>query len=76
MFSKVVVTKLLDHKASRDAITSSLVALSKLSQQMGPNDYTIIFVAGHGTNDDLDEYYFAPFDINADDIETVPVSGG
>ncbi len=73
MFSKVVVSKLTDHKASRDAIISSLVQLRKQAQKMGPNDYTIVFVAGHGTNDDLDQYFFAPYDIDADNIDVTGV---
>jgi WD40 repeat protein len=73
MFSKVVVKQLTDRKANRDGIISSLVALRKQAPQMGPNDYTIIFIAGHGTNDDLDQYFFAPYDIDADNVDVTGV---
>jgi WD40 repeat protein len=73
MFNKVIETKLTDRKADRDSIIKSLTALRKLAKVMKPDDYTIIFVAGHGTDDDLDQYFFAPYDIDSDDIDATGV---
>lgn len=73
MFSKIVATNITDKQAKRDTIIHALVQLREQAKTMGPNDYTVVFVAGHGTNDDLDQYFFAPYDIDADDVDSTGV---
>ncbi len=49
----------MDAQASRDAVLDGLDWIGKESTQ---RDLSVIFIAGHGVNDDQGNYYFLPAD--------------
>ena len=61
LYSEIVERVLTDEKASKDAV---LDGLEWITQATGDNDTAIIFFAGHGVNDQSNDYYFLP--ANAD----------
>ena len=70
LFSAVdVLPTLTDDGATREAIINALTTLRKKKASLKPNDYTVVFVAGHGTNTDTGDYYFAPFDVDLGSVE-------
>jgi len=66
-----VVTLLTDEKATRAEI---LKALDTLSQQAGPDDTAIIFLAGHGVPIE-GRYYFLPYDIAVKSKDAIQTGG-
>ncbi len=61
-----VVSKVLTNKAAtKDAI---LDGLEWLERETTAKDITILFIAGHGVNDDHGEYYFLPGDTKIDKL--------
>ena len=58
-FSNVETTLLTDHKASENRIE---VELSRLRERVGPDDYVIVFMAGHGVTDPQGGFHFLPAD--------------
>lgn len=69
LFSHVDTTTLTDDDATREDIIKQLTLLRKKRTEMHSNDYTIVFVAGHGTKSDAGDYYFAPSDIDLGNVE-------
>lgn len=63
LYEDVSTTVLLDGEASRQGIVAALAALS---HQVGPKDTTLLFLAGHGINDERGEYRFLPRDATLD----------
>lgn len=61
LYSKVVVRLLTDDKASKDDV---LDGLEWLKREVTSRDVGIMFLAGHGMNDNTGNYYFMPH--NAD----------
>ena len=57
VFSQVVVHRLLDSAATRDAIAQALDGL----RESNPEDVVVIYMAGHGVAVG-DEWYFVPFE--------------
>jgi hypothetical protein len=58
LYDKVVVTEILDDKATARNIDE---VFSQLSQQIRPRDVFVFYAAGHGTTQD-GRYYFLPQD--------------
>lgn len=74
LFSSVdVLPTLTDDSATREGIINALTSLRKKKATLKPNDYTIVFVAGHGTNTDTGDYYFAPYDVDLGSVEASAV---
>ncbi len=61
LFRKVTCKILTDADASRDNILDALDWLSKVVTQ---RDWAMVYLAGHGVTDNLDQYYFAPYNID------------
>src|SRR5262249_33274142 len=59
LFGKVQTRTLTDAEATRQNIEEALDWLVKGVQ---PEDYVVVFVAGHGNIDSLGHYYFVPHD--------------
>ncbi len=60
-FKKVVAQVLVDNQATRKGIEENLARLAKL---VGPDDYFIVYLAGHGGGDALGNYQFIPYNYN------------
>ncbi len=58
-FEQVVARTLSERDATR---TEILAALKWLSTSVGPRDYGMLFMAGHGINAADGQYYFLPFE--------------
>jgi WD40 repeat protein len=58
-FSDVETVLLTDHKASENKIE---IELSKLREKVGPDDYVVVFMAGHGVTDPQGGFHFLPAD--------------
>ncbi|MEI7842061.1 MAG: caspase family protein [Gallionellaceae bacterium] len=71
LYSDVVVKLLTDDKATKDDV---LEGLDWLKQQVTSNDVGIMFVAGHGMNDKLGNYYFLPHNANPEQLIRTGVS--
>jgi hypothetical protein len=71
LYSDVVVRLLTDDKATKDDV---LEGLDWLKQQVTSNDVGIMFVAGHGMNDKLGNYYFLPHNANPEQLIRTGVS--
>lgn len=59
LYRDVVVRVLSDKEATRSAVLSSLAWIASNAQ---PEDTSVIFFAGHGTNDPDGMYYYLPVD--------------
>lgn len=57
LFSDVIVKKLIDKEATKDAMTDGLDWIQK---QTGQKDVAMIFYAGHGINDQNGVFYMLP----------------
>jgi hypothetical protein len=57
-FSEVIPTILVDHDATRASIEA---ALANIQREAGPDDYTLVFLAGHGATVQ-NRFYFLPVD--------------
>lgn len=74
LFSRVdVLPPLTDDNATRENIITALTTLRKKRATLKANDYTVVFVAGHGTNTETGDYYFAPFDVDLGSVEATGV---
>lgn len=71
LYSDVVVKLLTDDKATKDDV---LEGLDWLKQQVTSSDVGIMFVAGHGMNDKLGNYYFLPHNANPEQLIRTGVS--
>lgn len=63
LYADVVVRLLTDDKAGKDEV---LDGLEWLKTQVTSRDVGIMFLAGHGLNDNNGNYYFLPHDVNTD----------
>ena len=70
-FSKVDVTVLTNEKATRANILAALKSLADKGESQGDNDYTIVFVAGHGGDLDATHYYLIPSDADTSSADKV-----
>lgn len=70
LFSKVTAKTLTDAGAGRGEIMDGLDWLSK---EVTQRDWAIVFVSGHGVTDNLNQYYFAPHDINPERLRATGV---
>jgi WD40 repeat protein len=61
MYREIEERVLLDRKAKRGAIVDSL---KWLTQNVTDDDVAVVFVAGHGMNDQRAGYYFLPADVD------------
>lgn len=71
LYGDVVVRLLTDGKATKDDV---LEGLDWLKQQVTSRDVGIMFVAGHGMNDKLGNYYFLPHNANPEQLMRTGVS--
>ncbi len=65
LYREVEVKLLTDSEASRDNIVDGLDWITK---QTTSRDVAMVFIAGHGINDNLNRYYFAPYNFDMDKI--------
>jgi uncharacterized caspase-like protein len=65
LYREVEVKLLTDSEASRDNIVDGLDWITK---QTTSRDVAMVFIAGHGINDNLNRYYFAPHNFDMDKI--------
>ena len=71
IYREVVVKSLTDADATRDNIVDGL---DWIRLQTTAKDVAMIFMAGHGTNDTLNRYYFLPHNFNADRLASTGVT--
>ncbi len=73
-FQSVETTLLLNEEATGQAIDDALV---KISAQAGPDDYTLVFMAGHGATVQ-NKFYFLPtsVDVSGDRMVATSLRGG
>lgn len=71
LYGDVVVRLLTDDKATKDDV---LDGLDWLKHKVTATDVGIMFVAGHGMNDDLGNYYFLPHNVNPEQLIRTGVS--
>ena len=73
-FESVETVLLLDHKASENKIE---VELSRLRKKAGPNDYALVFMAGHGVTDAQGGFHFLPADASLveDELSATSLNG-
>ena len=65
-FSDVETVLLLDDKADEDDIE---IALSRLRKKVGPDDYAVVFMAGHGVTDAQGGFHFLPANASLEEDE-------
>ncbi len=65
LYGDVVVKLLTDDKASKDDV---LDGLEWLKQQVTSRDVGVMFLAGHGMNDNTGSYYFLPYNADPDKL--------
>jgi hypothetical protein len=71
VYREVVTRVLTDRQASKDAI---LQGLSWLSGSVGPEDYGMLFLAGHAVNHADGRYYFLSYDTSVKRIAASSVA--
>jgi WD40 repeat protein len=73
-YDDVSVKLLTDDDATEENIE---IELSKLKKKTGPNDYAIVFMAGHGVTDDSLDFYFLPAnaDLDPDKLAATAIDG-
>jgi WD40 repeat protein len=71
LYSDVVIRPLLDGEARRPRI---LDGLKWLQNQVAPGDVALVFIAGHGINDQLGRYYFMPHEARVEQLRSTGVS--
>ncbi|MBE7416216.1 MAG: caspase family protein [Ideonella sp.] len=72
-YRKVHARVLTDREASRAAIQREF---QWLQQVVGPGDVAMLFMAGHGLNDTLGQYYFLPADGQHERLATTALPQG
>ena len=65
LYGDVVVKLLTDDKASKDDV---LEGLEWLKAQVTSKDVGVMFIAGHGMNDNAGKYYFMPYNANPEQL--------
>ncbi|MEO5737144.1 MAG: caspase family protein, partial [Variovorax sp.] len=70
LYRKVEVRLLTDAKAKRDDV---LEGLEWIRRQATARDVAVVFLAGHGVNDDDGVYYYLPQDADADRLKRTGV---
>lgn len=65
LYGDVVVRLLTDDKASKDDV---LDGLEWLKSQVTSRDVGVMFIAGHGMNDNIGNYYFLPYNVNPEQL--------
>jgi WD40 repeat protein len=71
LYREVVVKSLTDQDATRDNIVDGL---EWIRLQTTSKDVAMVFIAGHGTNDTLNRYYFLPHNYNPDRLSSTGVT--
>jgi WD40 repeat protein len=71
LYGGVEVKLLTDRDATRDGI---LEGLEWLERQVTSRDVGVVFLAGHGVNDEKNSYWFLPVDANPEKLRTKAVS--
>lgn len=66
LYGKVANRLLVDAGATNDTVRGGL---EWLRQNATPNDYAVLFLAGHGVQDNHRNYLFCPFEFNLDDSD-------
>jgi uncharacterized caspase-like protein len=69
VFAAVISRTLVDTEASREAI---MAGLTWLTQTVRKEDTAVIFLAGHGTNDNDGSYFYLPHDSRRDSRSMLP----
>ena len=70
LYSDVVVRLLADGDASSAAVVEGF---TWMQAQVGPKDVGMVFIAGHGINDDRGRYFFMPVNADIDRLEATSV---
>jgi len=70
LFGNVVCKLLTDEHAGSGEI---LDGLDWLSKQVTQRDWALVFVSGHGLNDNLNQYYFAPYNVDPEHLKRTGV---
>lgn len=71
LYREVVVKRLLDGEASRDAVVEGLEWIKRETTQ---HDVAMVFLAGHGVNDNDGDYYFLPQDADTNHLRRSAVA--
>jgi hypothetical protein len=71
LYGDVVVRLLTDDKASRDDV---IEGLEWLKAQVTAKDVGVMFIAGHGMNDNTGKYFFMPYNANPDRLMSTGVA--
>jgi len=71
LFAKVITKELTDENADRDSI---LAGLSWIEREATQKDVVVIFIAGHGVNDDYGSYYFMSYEGNPEELRRTAVN--
>lgn len=70
LYRDVEVNLLLDEQATRDAVIEGLDWIGK---QTTSKDVAMILLSGHGINDNLNRYYYAPHNLNIERLASTGV---
>jgi WD40 repeat protein len=70
LYANVVVKTLTDAQATRANV---IEGLDWISRETTSRDVAMVFMAGHGENDQYGQYYFLPYDTNPDKIKSTGV---
>ncbi|MGI4792327.1 MAG: caspase family protein [Janthinobacterium lividum] len=62
LFSQITSYSLVNKAATKKGIEDALAKIK--AQNQDENDYTVVFVAGHGGQTDSKHYYFLPYDVD------------
>ncbi len=71
LFSRVDAVSLTNGQATKAGIEKALADLKRRGQAQDENDYTVVFVAGHGGDVDAQKYYLIPSDVDTSTVEDV-----
>lgn len=71
LYGKVTVHLLTDDKASKESV---IEGLEWLKSQVTSRDVGVMFVAGHGMNDNTGKYFFLPHNANPDKLMSTGVA--
>ena len=64
-FDKTFVKKITNKEATKENIETEIAGFLKNTKK---EDQVIVFIAGHGTLDNNKDYYFAPYDMDFDNV--------
>lgn len=71
LYGKVTVHLLTDDKASKESV---IEGLEWLKSQVTSRDVGVMFIAGHGMNDNTGKYFFLPHNANPDKLMSTGVA--